>query len=187
MSNEQLERFLQSAKEYGPREHAMFLFAVAHGARASEIANLRLSDINFKTEQIHIARVKGSLSSTQNLLKVKGNSLFNEAVTLKAWLGVRKADADNFVFNSQKATRLSRITVYKLFKVVAHKAGLGETLQHPHVLKHTAAMLMVQQGANAFLIRQHLGHRSFDSTLAYVNPSDSEASAAAAKAFSQAF
>jgi len=28
---------------------------------------------------------------------------------------------------------------------------------------------MVQQGANAFLIRQHLGHRSFDSTLAYVN------------------
>jgi hypothetical protein len=48
-------------------------------------------------------------------------------------------------------------------------------------------MLMVQQGANAFLIRQHLGHRSFDSTLAYVNPSDAEASAASAKAFSQAF
>ena len=53
--------------------------------------------------------------------------------------------------------------------------------------RHTAAMLMVQQGANAFLIRQHLGHRSFDSTLAYVNPSDSAASEAAAKAFSQVF
>jgi hypothetical protein len=50
-----------------------------------------------------------------------------------------------------------------------------------------AAMLMVRQGANAFLIRQHLGHRSFDSTLAYVNPSDADASAAAAKAFSQVF
>jgi hypothetical protein len=49
---------------------------------------------------------------------------------------------------------------------------------------------MVQQGANAFLIRQHLGHRSFDSTFAYVNPSDSEALAAlaaAAKAFSKLF
>jgi hypothetical protein len=31
LSSEQLERFLQAAKEYGPREHAMFLFAVAHG------------------------------------------------------------------------------------------------------------------------------------------------------------
>jgi integrase/recombinase XerD len=187
MTSEQLERFLEAAKEQGPREHAMFLFAVAHGARASEIANLRLSDINFKTEQIHIARLKGSLASTQNLLKVKGNSLFNEAAVLKAWLDVREPDADNYVFNSQKSTKLNRVTVYKLFKAIAKKAGLGETLQHPHVLKHTAAMLMVHQGANAFLIRQHLGHRSFDSTLAYVNPSDSEASAASAKAFSQVF
>src|SRR5271163_5283212 len=74
LSNEQLERFLQAAKEYGPREHAMFLFAVAHGARAQEIANLRLTDINFNNEQVHIARLKGSLASTQNLLKIKGNA-----------------------------------------------------------------------------------------------------------------
>ena len=187
LSNEQLERFLQAAKEYGPREHAMFLFGVAHGARASEIANLRLTDVNFKTEQVHIARLKGSLDSTQNLLKVKGNSLFNEAGAFKEWLAVRQPDADNFVFNSQKSTRLNRVTIYKLFKAIARKAGLGESLQHPHVLKHTSAMLLVQQGVNAFMIRQHLGHRSFDSTLAYVNPSDSEASAASAKAFSQAF
>jgi len=187
LSSEQLQRFLQAAKEYGPREHAMFLFAVAHGARASEIANLRITDINFSSEQIHIARLKGSLDSTQNLLKVKGNSLFNESAVLKAWLDVRQPDADNFMFNSQKSTQLNRVTVYKLFKAIARKAGLGETLQHPHVLKHTAAMLMVQQGANAFLIRQHLGHRSFDSTLAYVNPSDADASAAAAKAFNQIF
>ncbi len=164
----------------------MFLFAVAHGARTQEIANLRISDINFNNEQVHIARLKGSLPSTQNLLKVKGNSLFDERAVLKTWLAVREPDADNFVFNSQKSTQLNRVTVYKLFKAIARKAGLGETLQHPHVLKHTAAMLLVQQGANAFLIRQALGHKSFDSTLAYVNPSDADASAALAKAFNQA-
>jgi integrase len=187
MNSEQLERFLQAAKEYGPREHAMFLFAVAHGARAQEIANLRISDINFNSEQIHIARLKGSLDSTQNLLKVKGNSLFDEKAALKAWLAVREPDADNFVFNSQKSTQMNRSTIFRIFQEIAKKAGLGETLRHPHVLKHTAAMLMVQQGVNAFLIRQHLGHRSFDSTLAYVNPSDADASAASAKAFNQIF
>ena len=187
MSAEQLERFLEAAKEYGPREHAMFLFAVAHGARAQEICNLKISDINFNNEQVHVARLKGSLNSTQNLLKVKGNSLFDEKAVLKAWLAVREPDADNFVFNSQKSTQMNRVTVFKLFRAIAKKAGLGDSLQHPHVLKHTAAMLMVQQGANAFLIRQHLGHRSFDSTLAYVNPSDADASAASAKAFSQVF
>jgi integrase len=32
----------------------MFLAAVAHGARAQEICNLRLSDVNFANQQIHI-------------------------------------------------------------------------------------------------------------------------------------
>jgi integrase/recombinase XerD len=187
MSSEQLERFLKAAKEFGPREYAMFLFAVAHGARAQEIANLRISDVDFKNDQIRIARVKGSLQSTQALLRVKGNGLFNEATALKDWLTVRTPDAGEFVFNSQKALQLHRVSIYKIFKAIARKAGLGENLQHPHVLKHTAAMLMVQQGANAFMIRQHLGHRSFDSTLAYVNPSDADASAASVRAFSQAF
>jgi len=187
MDDSQLEKFLQAAKAHGPREHAMFLFAVAHGARASEVCNLRISDLNLKSQQVHIARLKGSLDSTQNLLRVKGSSLFNEVAALKAWLDVRKVDANDYVFNSQKSTRMSRITVYKLFRQIARAAALPESLQHPHVLKHTAAMLMVRAGANAFLIRQHLGHRSFDSTLAYVNPSDSDASAAAAKAFSIAF
>jgi integrase/recombinase XerD len=186
MTSEQLERFLKAAKEHGPREHAMFLFAVAHGARAQEICNLRISDINFQNEQVHIARLKGSLPSTQTLLKVKGNSLFDEKAVLKAWLAARKPDAGDYVFNSQKSIQLNRVTVFKLFRAIAKQAGLGETLQHPHVLKHTAAMLLVQQGANAFLIRQALGHKSFDSTLAYVNPSDADASAALSKAFNQA-
>src|SRR5262245_18558283 len=186
MTSDQLDRFLRAAKEYGPREHAMFLFAVAHGARAQEICNLHLSDVNFNNEQVHIARVKGSLASTQTLLKVKGNSLFDEKAALRAWLAVRQPDAGDFVFNSQKAIQLSRVTIFKLFREIARKAGLGEALQHPHVLKHTAAMLLVQQGANAFLIRQALGHKSFDSTLAYVTPSDADASAALAKAFNQA-
>ncbi len=187
LDNQQLEHFLQVAKEHGPREHAMFLFAVAHGARASEICNLRISDLNFKSEQVHVARLKGSLDSTQTLLRVKGSSLFNEVATLRTWLDVRKPDAEDYVFNSQKSTRLSRITVYTLFRLIACAAGLPQPLHHPHVLKHTAAMLMVRAGANAFLIRQHLGHRSFDSTLAYVNPSDTDASAAASKAFAVAF
>ena len=187
MNSEQQERFLQAAKEHGPREYAMFLFALAHGARAQEIANLRLTDIDFRNDQIHVARVKGSLDSTQGMLKVKGNPLFGEAAALKAWIAVRPADADNFVFNSQKACQMHRVSVYKIFKAIARKAGLGEGLQHPHVLKHTLAMNMVGKGMDAFMIRQQLGHKSFDSALAYVNPTDAQASAAASKAFAQIF
>jgi integrase len=86
MDNNQLKRFLGVAKEFGPREHAMFLFAVAHGARASEICNLRIADLYFKSEQVHIARLKGSLDSTQTFLRVKGSALFNEPAVLgRGW------------------------------------------------------------------------------------------------------
>jgi integrase/recombinase XerD len=184
---DQLEKCLKAAREHGNREWAMFLFGVAHGARASEIANLRISDLNLRQETIHVARLKGSLDSVQNFMKVKGNPLFDEEKAFRTWLAERKPDADNFVFNSQKSTQLNRVTVFKLFRLICKKAGLPESLAHPHVLKHTAAMLLVKQNTNAFLIRQHLGHRSFESTLQYVNASDKQASEAASKAFSEIF
>ena len=174
MSSEQLERFLLAAREHGSREHAMFLFAVAHGARASEIANLRLSDINFRAEQIHIARLKGSLDSTQTLLRVKGNTLFNEPAALKDWLATRRPDADNFVFNSQKSTQLSRVTIYKIFKAIAKKAGLGETLQHPHVLKHTLAKNLVRQGVPLNEIQAYIGWASIATLDWYLRADEEE-------------
>jgi type 1 fimbriae regulatory protein FimB/type 1 fimbriae regulatory protein FimE len=187
MNSDQLESFLKNAKEHGPREHAMFLFAVAHGARAQEIANLKIEDINFKSGQIHIARLKGSLDSIQSLLKVKGNPLFNEEAVFKTWLAERVNDADTYVFNTKQSIQINRVSIYRLFRDIAVKTGLPVTLQHPHVLKHTAAMLMLKSGANAFLVKQHLGHKNFDSTLAYVNPSDADASDASIKAFNKEF
>ena len=185
---DQLERFLKAAKEYGAREHAMFLFAVAHGARAQEIANMRVNDLNLKQGTVHIARLKGSLDSVQNLLKVKGNPLFDEGRAFRAWLAQRQPDADTFVFNTQKSTRINRSQVFRLFRTICGQAGITDAkLMHPHTLKHTAAMLLVRQNTNAFLIRQHLGHRSFQSTLQYVNASDQQASQAANRAFSELF
>ena len=77
------------------------------------------------------------------------------------------------VSTHRRSAQLHRVSVYKIFKVIARQAGLGETLQHPHVLKHTAAMLLVKQGANAYMIRQYLRTRPFESTL-LCNPPDRE-------------
>ncbi len=187
-SADELQRVLTAARDHGPREHAMFLFASAHGARASEIANLRLTDLNLKQGTVHIARLKGSLDSTQTLLKVKGNPLFDEEKAFRVWLAERRLDADNFIFNSQKSTRLNRATIFRLFRAICEAAQIEDkSLWHPHACKHSLAMRLVEQNVNAFLIRQQLGHKSISSTLVYVNPSDKQASEAASQAFSQVF
>lgn len=188
LTGEQLTRLLRAAKERGRREWAWILFALAHGARASEICNLRLSDLNFKQGTVHVARLKGSLDSVQNFLRVKGNSLFNEEAAFRTWLAERKPDAADYVFNSRKSTHLTRQTIFRLFGELCEAAGIEDrSLWHPHVLKHSCAMALVEKNVNAFLIRQQLGHKSFGSTLQYVNPSDRQASEAAMRAFSEIF
>jgi type 1 fimbriae regulatory protein FimB len=188
LNSDQLARLLKAARDRGNREWAWILFALAHGARASEICNLRLADLNFKQGTVHIARLKGSLDSVQNLLRVKGNSLFNEEAAFRAWLAERQPDAADYVFNSRKSTKLTRQTIFRLFAELCEAAGIEDrSLWHPHVLKHSCAMALVEKNVNAFLIRQQLGHKSFGSTLQYVNPSDRQASDAAARAFSEIF
>ena len=187
LTADQLLAVLRTAKSRGPREHAMFLFAFAHGARASEICDLRLEDLNMPQGTVRIRRLKGSLDSTQNFCKRKGQPLLDEEKAFKAWLAVRPSDSDQFVFNSRESDRLHRATIFRLFRSICESAGIPESLRHPHVLKHSLAMTLVEGGVNAFLIRQQLGHRSFSSTLAYVNSSDQAAGREAAKAFAKIF
>ena len=124
---DQLEAFMTAAKAHGTREWAMFIFAFSHGARASEICDLRWSDVNFRTKQVTIARKKHSLEQTQALLKVKGSAVFDEEKALRAWRAERPGDGDDFVFNSQRSTKLNRVTVWKLFAKIETERGPRDT------------------------------------------------------------
>lgn len=124
------------------------------------------------------------MRSTQAFLKLDAGA-FDEEAAFRAWLEVRKPEGpDSFVFNSRKSDQINRVTLFLLFREICERAGIADRqLHHPHALKHTTAMLMFKSNANAFAIRQYLGHQSFQSTLEYTKPSDREASEIAAQAF----
>ncbi len=182
---EQLEAFMTAAKVHGTREWAMFVFGFSHGARVSEICDLRWSDVNFHTKQVTIARKKHSLEQTQAFLKVKGSAVFDEEKALRTWQAERPSDGDDYVFNSQRSTNLNRITVWKLFAKIAAAAGLPASHRHPHVIKHTLGTLLAQKGASAFAIQQKLGHRSISSTAVYVNLTSQQADSVSAAIMNQ--
>ena len=83
---------------------------------------------------------------------------------------------------SQKGGKLSRIQFFRVFQMVAEVAGLPAEKRHPHVLKHSLASHLVSGNANLALIRQALGHRSINSTMAYIGTSDAQAAEALQKA-----
>jgi integrase len=184
LTPDELKQFMDAAEKYGPREHAMFLFAVAHGARAQEICNLRYADLQLGQGRVFVDRVKNSEDSLQHFLSVPGAPLFDERAAFEKWLAVRKVtNPDDYVFNSRQSAKITRQTVFLLFREICDAAGISRTKAHPHAMKHSLAQLLSANGANAFMIQKALGHRSLSSTMVYSRPTGSAASAAIADAF----
>jgi len=173
---------LKAARKRSVRDWAMILLAYRHGLRASEVCGLKLADLDLKSGSISIRRLKGSLHTVQPLYQHRGQPLLDETAAVRAWLRKRPADGSDYLFTSQKGGRLSRIQFFRNFQKVAECAGLAIEKRHPHVLKHSLASHLVAGNANLALIRQALGHRSINSTMAYVGTTDAQAAEALQRA-----
>jgi type 1 fimbriae regulatory protein FimB len=166
---------MKIARANSTRDWAMILVAYCHGLRASEVCGLTLTDISLKTGSIKIARLKGSLETTQALSAHKGNPLLDEFVALRSWLKERTADGSEALFDSQKGGSLDRSQFYRIFRGYAQKSGLPATKQHPHCLKHSLATHLISADTNLAKVQQALGHRSIGSTMQYVRVTDAQA------------
>jgi type 1 fimbriae regulatory protein FimB len=155
------------------RNHAMILCAFRFGMRASEVCDLRLSDLDRKNGTITIRRLKGSKTSVGHLTNVQGQPLLSVTRVLNAWLDERETwqDASDFVFVSQKGGKLDRSAFFRVFQAVAIEAGMPPEKRHPHCCKHSLGFAMVAANRSLTTVQNALGHRSVASTGIYAQPS----------------
>jgi site-specific recombinase XerD len=182
LTPQEMLNLLKAARKRSVRDWAMILLAYRHGLRASEVCGIKLADLDLKAGWISIRRLKGSLHTVQPLYQHRGQPLLDEEAAVRAWLRKREADGSDYLFTSQKGGKLSRVQFFRNFQIVAESARLSPEKRHPHVLKHSLASHLVAGNANLALIRQALGHRSINSTLAYIGTSDAQAAEALQKA-----
>jgi len=178
LSPEEVLAVLKTARARSSRDWVMILLAYRHGLRASEVCGLKLSDVNLKDQTIRVARLKGSMLTTQPLVPHRGQPLLDELSALRNWLKARSADGSDFLFVSQKGGKLDRTQFFRIFRTCAEAAGLKPEKRHPHVLKHSLASNLVAAGVHLALIKQALGHRSISSTMQYVGTTDGQAAEA---------
>jgi integrase len=186
LSRDEILKVLKAVSD-SPRDLAMILLAFRHGMRASEICGLELKDLDLKNGEVTIRRLKGSLKTTQPLADLQGQPLLSERRVLRAWLAERGNHPSKFVFTSQKSGRVHRSQFYRIFASAAEKAGLPADRRHPHVLKHSLAVLLVEANTNLATVRVALGHKSIASTAIYAMPSDESAGRAVTAAIASAF
>ena len=186
LTPDELLALLKAARAHSNRAWAAILLAYKHGLRCSEVCKLRLDDLDLKSNQVTVRRLKGSMTNVQTLTKIQGQPLLDELKALKAWLTERD-DPSPYLFTSQKGGALDRSAFFRLFQSVAAVAGLPKGKRNPHLVKHSLASHLVAAGTNLAFIRQSLGHMSASSTARYTHVTDQQAATEARKALAATF
>jgi len=150
----------------GRRDHAWLLLAVQTGLRLSELTGLRREDTHLGAgAYVHVLG-KGR--------KERCTPLTEQTVAvLKAWLQEPALGQGRILFPNRRGGRLSNDGVqYLLAKHVttANEAcpSLHSKRISPHVLRHTAAMELLQAGTDPTVIALWLGHESVETTRIYL-------------------
>ncbi len=151
----------------GRRDRALLLLAIQTGLRVSEITALRREDLVLGTGAHVRCRGKGRKERCTPLTR-------QLARILAAWLAEPTRRATDLVFTNARGTRLSTDGVqYLLAKHLAiarpRCPSLGPKVVSPHVLRHTAAMELLQAGVDRSVIALWLGHESVETTQIYLD------------------
>lgn len=170
MTNNEVETFLNSVDidcDIGIRDRAIFETLYITGARASEVCNLQMNDIDFGSREIMIRGGKGD----------KDRIVFLGTLSekfIKLWLNrVRSRYAiknlsNNYLFLSIYGKKLSRNAVTQRFKYHLLKTNLSRDY-HPHTLRHSCATHLLEAGADLRYVKELLGHSSVETTVIYTH------------------
>jgi site-specific recombinase XerD len=143
-----------------PRDYAILQVFLQTGIRVSELANLKIEDIDFIKPAITV-RGKGSVER-EIALEKKG------VHALKSYLAVRVESFSNRVFLNYLGEPISERGIRKL--VVKYRKDAGITKKAScHTLRHTFATYKAQKGVSAYQLQQWLGHANLNTTQIYVH------------------
>lgn len=152
---------------HGRRDRALLVLALQTGLRVSELINLSRADVALGTGPhvrcIGKGRKERSTPIRKDSLKI-----------MRDWLAERGGAGQDPVFVSTRGDRFSRDAVERIVrKHVETAASQCPTLKKkrvtPHVLRHTAAMQLLQNGVDHTVIALWLGHESVETTQMYIH------------------
>ena len=151
----------------GIRDKAMLEFAYATGMRVTEIISLDIDDVNLETGFV-VCRNNGkqrsiplgtlSLKALENYIKDARPILI-------------KDENNKALFVNINGRRLTRQGFWKIVKYYKDQAHINKDIT-PHVLRHSFATHLLQNGADLKAIQVMLGHSDISSTQVYMQFQD---------------
>ena len=170
LSSKEVELLLDQPKAVdlkGIRDKAMLEFAYATGMRVTEVISLNVSDVNL--EESYVICNSGYKKRTIPLGSISLKAL--QEYVEKARPILIKNDDTVALFVNINGKRLTRQGFWKIVKYYKEQAHIDKDIT-PHVLRHSFATHLLQNGAELKAIQSMLGHSDISSTQVYMQFQD---------------
>jgi integrase/recombinase XerD len=163
---DEVRRLIDNAASDAPadvRDRAMLLLFAVYGLRASEVAQLRLEDLDWEHDRVTVRRSKQRRSQVYPLVPIVGQAIVRYLKEVRPRCALRQ------LFLTAIAP-IGPMTSRSLYRVVADRMkrlGVHAPRRGPHALRHACAGHLLARGLSLKEIGDHLGHRRLDSTRIY--------------------
>ena len=134
-------------------------------SRISEALKLTFGDLNLETNRLKVTNLKQRKKNSFRLIKISDRL---KSLILQEQLS-RNATKDDFILKNR-----DRTTYNYAFIRYATQGGIERERAHPHTLRHSRAIHLLDSGANIILVSNALGHKNIKSTLIYLKYSNQE-------------
>lgn len=165
LTSEEVNLLLEQPKEEnlkGTRDKAMLEVAYATGMKVTEIIDLNVEDVNF--EEGLITCNGANKSRVIPFGRIAQSALKDYIEKVRPIL--IKNENDKALFVNMNGKRLTRQGFWKIVKYYKDKAHIEKDIT-PHVLRHSFAIHLLQNGADLKSIQELLGHSDVSSTQVY--------------------
>lgn len=126
------------------------------GLRVSELISLRKDDLNFQEGLLHVRLAKGK---KDRFVKIP-ESVKEE---LRSYCNL---SGENILFPSSHGGKLTTATIQAIVGNSSKKAGIKKRV-YPHLLRHSFATHLLEQGTDLRIIQKLLGHSDIKTTQIY--------------------
>ncbi len=142
-----------------------WLLCYETASRISEALNIRFSDLNLETNRLKITNLKQRKKNSFRLIKIS-DRLKSLILQEQLW---RNCSKEDYILKNR-----DRTTYNYAFVRYALQGGIERERAHPHTLRHSRAIHLLDSGANIVLVSNALGHKNIKSTLIYLKYSNQE-------------
>lgn len=169
---EELEKILSTAKENkktSERDLLILEIFYSTGIRLSELSNIKIEDIDNKNRTI-IIKGKGNKERYVFYSRECSKCLKNYLENNRNALNIK---GSNYLFLSTKGNQLTPAGIEYIVNNIFIHSGINTQLT-PHVLRHTFATHMLNEGANLMTVKELLGHSNIATTGIYTHVSNEQ-------------